>query len=100
MPAIQKSNLNYADYSWTAVPGDDPKKRVEDADRFSRKEGYEVLDLLNSLTGTNNSDLSVRTRQICEWMIHEKLPSNIQGRSKVISWIAANYSGLSSQYPH
>ncbi len=43
MPEIKKSDLNYDDYSWTAVPGDDPSKRVEDADRFSRKEGYEVL---------------------------------------------------------
>ncbi len=100
MPKIQKSHLNYDDYSWKTVPGDDPKKRVEDADRFSRQEGYEVLDLLNSLTGTNNDDLPVRTRQIYEWMIHEKLPSNIQGRTKVIDWIVANYSRLSSQYPY
>lgn len=99
MPALTKNDLKYKDYSWTAVPGDDPTKTKEDADRFSRKEGYEVLDLLNSLKGTNGPDLLVRTRQICEWMIHEKLPSNIQGRSKVIDWIAKNFSELSPQYP-
>ncbi len=100
MPAIKKSDLNYNDYSWTAVPGDDPKKTKEDADRFSRKEGYEVLDLLNSLKGKDNADLTVRTRQICEWMIHEELPGNIQGRSKVINWIRSNFSELSKQYPY
>lgn len=100
MPAVKKSDLNYDDYSWTAVPGDDPKKTKEDADRFSRKEGYEVLALLNSLTGNGNADLSIRTRQICEWIIHEKLPGNIQGRSKVIAWVASNFSELSKQYPH
>lgn len=99
MPAIKKADLNYSDYSWTAVPGDDPKKTQEDADRFSRKEGYEVLHLLNSLKGEGNVDLTVRTRQICEWMIHEKLPSGIQGRSKVIDWISKNYQELSVFYP-
>jgi hypothetical protein len=99
MPAIKRSDLNYKDYSWTAVTGDDPKKKVEDADRFSRKEGYEVLDLLNALTGGNGVDLTIHVRQVCEWMIHEHLPSNVQGRSKVISWIGSNYKALSPKYP-
>lgn len=99
MPEIKKSDLNYDDYSWTAVTGDDPKKTKEDADRFSRHEGYEVLTLLNSLKGEGQSDLSVRTRQICEWLIHEKLPSNIQGRVKVKSWIAKNFADLKKSYP-
>jgi hypothetical protein len=99
MPAIKKSDLKYDDYSWTAVPGDDPKKTVEDADRLSRNEGYEVLDFLNSLTGANGADLPLKTRQICEWMIHEKLPSTTQGRTKVTSWIVAKYPELSKNYP-
>lgn len=99
MPEIKKSDLKYSDYSWTAVTGDDPKKTKEDADRFSRKEGYEVLTLLNSLKGKDGQDLSVRTRQVCEWMIHEKLPSNIQGRAKVTTWIAQSYPTLSTSYP-
>lgn len=99
MPEIKKSDLHYNDYSWKAVPGDDPKKTKEDADRFSRKEGYEVLYLLNSLKGEKGADLSVRTRQICEWMIHEKLPSGTQGRDKVISWIVNNFTELSKDYP-
>jgi len=44
MAKINKGDLNYDDYSREAVPGDDPKKIKEDADRFSRKEGYEVLE--------------------------------------------------------
>ena len=82
------------------MPGDDPKKTKEDADRFSRHEGYEVLTFLNGLTAEKNKDLPVKVRQICEWMIHEKLPSNIQGRSKVRAWIAENYKVLSGEYPH
>lgn len=99
MPAIKRSDLNYDDYSWTAVPGDDPKKTAEDADRFSRNEGYEVLTLLNSLKGANGADLPVKTRQICEWMIHENLPSGTQGRKKVTSWIVTNYGDMKAAYP-
>jgi hypothetical protein len=100
MPEIKKSDLNYDDYSWTAVSGDDPEKKKKDADFFSRKEGYEVLTLLNSLKGKDKKDLLVRSRQICEWMIHEKLPSDIHGRTNVINWIAENYLELSVEYPH
>lgn len=99
MPDIKKSDLKYSDYSWTAVTGDDPTKTVEDADRFSRNEGYEVMTLLNSLNGTGGVDLSIKTRQICEWMVREKLPSTIQGRAKVVSWIVKNYPELSKGYP-
>lgn len=82
MPKITKADLTFDDYSWEAVPGDDPEKTVEDSDRFSRKEGYEVLDLLNAFKGKNGNDLPIQTRQILEWMIHEKLPSHIQGRDR------------------
>lgn len=100
MPHLTKADLNYDDYSWTAVPGDDPRKTVADADRFSRHEGYEVLNLLNSLTGQNGVDLAVHTRRVCEWMVHEKLPSNIQGRVNVKNWIAQNFTALLPSYPH
>lgn len=99
MPELKKSDLKYTDYSWTAVPGDDPKKTKEDADRFSRKEGYEVLKLVNSINGAGGADLSIHTRQIIEWMIHEKLPSNIQGRGSVKAWVAKNFADLKPDYP-
>lgn len=99
MPKLTSADLHYTDYSAKAVPGDDPKKTKEDADRFSRHEKYEVLDFLNSLTGSNGTDLPTRTRLIVEWMLHEKLPSDVQGRSKVMAWVVNNFQTLSAQYP-
>lgn len=99
MAKITSGDLKYSDYSWKAVPGDDPWKTKEDADRFSRKEGYEVLTLLNSLRTKEGDELSLRVLQICEWMIHEHLPSNVQGRQNVKSWIGQNYPALSPKYP-
>ena len=99
MAAIGRADLNYKDYSWTAVTGDDPTKTKEDADRFSRYEGYEVLTLLNSLTAANGVNLSLKSLLIAEWMIHEELPPTIQGREKVKKWIHENFSTLKLQYP-
>lgn len=99
MPQIEKKDLRYKDYSWEAVPGDDPSKTKEDSDRFSRHEGYEVLYLLNSLESANGGAPSIKTLQTVEWMIHEKLPSNIQGRSKVKQWIYSNYASLKDEAP-
>jgi len=99
MPKLTKNDLYYTDYSWTAVPGDDPTKVRADSDRLSRKEGYEVLDYLNSFTGPEKADLSKATRLILEWMVHEKLPSDIQGRSKINAWVVENFATLKASYP-
>lgn len=99
MPQITSDDLHYKnEYSWRAVPGDNPNKTKEDAERFSRNEGYEVLYLLNSLTA-NGKDLVKRTRLVCEWMIRTELPPTTQGRSNVINWIVENYPKLEPRYP-
>lgn len=101
MPQLEKSDLNYRhNYSPKAVKGDDPKKTVEDADFFNRHEEYEVLDLINSFKGDEGKDLTKKIRLTIEWMINEKLPSDIHGRKKVKNWIQENYPRLKNQYPH
>ncbi|WP_454909488.1 hypothetical protein [Variovorax gossypii] len=99
MPQLAKADLHYTDYSWTVVPGDDPTKVKADADRLSRKEGYEVLAYLNSFVGPEKADLSKATRLIIEWIVHEKLPSDVQGRTKVTAWIVENFPTLRPSYP-
>lgn len=45
----EESDLK-CEYSWTAIPGDNPKVTGEpDSTRFSRNEGYEVIYLINEL---------------------------------------------------
>ncbi|WP_146415286.1 hypothetical protein [Escherichia coli] len=94
MALIGRSDLYYKDYSWKAIPGDDPTKTAADRNRFSRQEGYEVLSMLNSLVA-----FSIREKLIAEWMIHEHLPSSIQGREQVRKWIIVNFTELKPKYP-
>jgi len=97
MPQITKEYLKYTDYSWEAVPGDDPDKRKKDADYFNRHEGYEVINILNSFND-DGRDISIEARQIIEWMLHEKLPSDIHGRRNTQEWVIDNFNKLSAEY--
>lgn len=96
-----KSDLYYSDYSDIAVPGDNPNKTKEDRERFSRYESYEVVDLINAIdfNGVHPIEITLKGQLIIEWMIHEKLPSDIQGRDEVIQWIKDNYMKMHAEFP-
>ena len=96
---MNRSDMNYHDYSWTAVPGDNPLMTKQDATRFSRHEGYEVLTLINSFSAAGGGDLPLKSQQIIEWMLHEHLPSNIQGREQVKAWVIKNFPTMKNSYP-
>lgn len=95
---IKASELFYEDYSETAVPGDDPTKRKEDSDRYSRKEKYEVVDMINSIAWKDDKN-SLNDLLIVEWMLHDKLPSTTQGRANVKAWVYAEYNNLKPLRP-
>lgn len=78
---------------------DDPRKTKEDATKFSRHEEYEVLTLINSFSDSNGKTLPLRSQQIIEWMIHDHLPSHIQGRQNVKNWVIEKFPTLKNQYP-
>ncbi len=98
MPALKSSDLRYS-YSWKVSEGDNPKLIAQDAHHLSRNEGYEMLLYLNSLTGSNGSDLPVRSRLIVEWMLKEHFKSTAPGRATVTQWVVENWDRLASKYP-
>lgn len=92
MAIYNKSNMVYGDYSWTAVRGDDPTISGEpDSTLFSRKEGYEVLYMINKcLTKWNLS--AIASGQKIEKMIRLHLPSDIRSQKNVYDWLNTNYN--------
>ncbi|HGY4713936.1 TPA: hypothetical protein ACNV1I_004643 [Klebsiella oxytoca] len=98
MADITKDELLFKDYNWKAKQqGDDPKKKKEDSDRFSRHEGYEMLYLLNE-GFSNSAELSVSTKQRIEWAIRTHLPSGTQSRRDVVSWVVKNNEAHKKAY--
>lgn len=75
-------------YIWTASKGDDPTIIGKvDAIRVSKKEGYEVLHLINALAdkwGFKNKESAFKL----EDMIHH---SAEMMRDKISAWISANW---------
>jgi hypothetical protein len=91
MSLLNKSDLNYK-YTWSSIPSDSPKvSGLLDKTRFSRREGYEVLYLINYLC--NQWEMKkVNSATRMEKMVNDSLPSNIQSQEGVKEWIQANWN--------
>ncbi|MBD3270354.1 hypothetical protein GF376_02410 [Candidatus Peregrinibacteria bacterium] len=91
MSLMSKSDLIYMDYKWSAYGNDDPKITGEpDSSLFSRKEGYEVLYLINKIASDNGLKQKSSGEKL-EKMIHEYLPSDTRSQVNVVKWIKANW---------
>jgi hypothetical protein len=99
MHLIEREDLRYHDYEWHALAIDEAASIPVSGVTFNRRHGYEVVDLLNELTGSGGSDLPLKTRLVCEWLIHEKLPTDVVERSQVIDWIVAHFAKLAVDFP-
>ena len=91
MALLNKSDLYYDDYSWTTYGDDDPEiTGSPDSTFFNRKEGYEVLYLINKIADKN--DLKKKSSgQKIEKMLHDHLPGNIRSQKNVYQWIVDNW---------
>lgn len=91
MGLITKKELYYTDYSWTVIPGDDPKVTGSpDSTLLSRKEGYEVLYFINAFCEIHELKQKGSATKV-ERMIREEVPSNIRSQEKIKSWIESNW---------
>ena len=90
MSIINKLELNYK-YTWSTISANNPKIIGKlDSTRFSRREGYEVLYLINKLCSEWRVK-KVESAIKMEKMINEKLPLNIQSQEDVKNWIYINW---------
>lgn len=91
MATFNKSDMQYTDYSWTAINGDDPTISGEpDSTLFSRKEGYEVLYMINKIL-KHRGLISTTSGQKVESMIRIELPSTTRSQKNVFNWINENW---------
>lgn len=91
MSKFKKSDMKYDHYSWKAIPGDDPKVTGKpDSTLFSRKEGYEVLYMINKVLEHRGLS-SVASGQKVETLIKDRLPSNVRSQENVFNWLNDNW---------
>ncbi|WP_440532078.1 hypothetical protein [Variovorax sp. YR566] len=90
MALLSKSDLVYA-YDWKASAGDNPKKTGSpDNDELNRKEGYEILDFINSFAAEHKL-VNKETGTKIEKMIRDHLPGNLRSRVNVKKWLVDNW---------
>lgn len=58
-----------------------------------------MLALINAHASRGDGDLEICVPKICEWMLHEKLPSGIQARVRVKDGLYGNDSVLCKGCP-
>lgn len=91
MATFNKSDMKHDHYSWTAVPGDDPKVTGKpDSTLFSRKEGYEVLYMINKVLDHQNQT-TTKSGQKVEDLIKNELPSDTRSQVNVFNWLNNNF---------
>ena len=87
---FKRSDLHYKDYTWEVTNGDDPDKRAMDRKFFSRREGYEVLSLLNHMIKELKLSRKEDVTEL-EIFIREELPEKSHGRENVIKLLKEHY---------
>ncbi|MCK5050211.1 MAG: hypothetical protein KAS53_00630 [Candidatus Cloacimonetes bacterium] len=90
MNLLSKSDLKY-EYSWTVYGNDDPEITGEpDSTLFNRKEGYEVIYLINKLAKKWKLKKKASGLKI-ERLINNELPGSIRSQENVKKWISDNW---------
>ncbi len=75
-------------YAWEAVGGDDPSARKIDATLFNRREGYEVVPMIQKVADHFDYGSEDDVRRV-EEVIHDELPGNVRGRKNVYEWLVS-----------
>jgi hypothetical protein len=89
MNLLNRSELKY-NYNWKPIPDNDPRfSGLPDKTLFNKKEGYEVLYLINSFA-ERYSLMKIETGQIIEELIQKELPFNYRCQIHVFEWLEEN----------
>lgn len=97
MPIFTKADLQYTDYSWTAIKGDNPRLTGNpDHAELNRREGYEVVDFIEGFctrhNDVNGNRLTKDHGKKAERLIRKHLPGDVRSRAKVDQWLLDNWA--------
>ncbi|MGE4552645.1 MAG: hypothetical protein AB7D57_06010 [Desulfovibrionaceae bacterium] len=79
------------DYKWSVVGGDDPDKRNNDSDLINRREGYEIVDLIDDVIDNLNAPVSEELVYGIEDDIHKKY-GKTRSRDDLLDALTIDYT--------
>lgn len=83
---VQKSMLDANAYEWQASEADDPTKTQQDAVMFNRKEGYEVIPMIQKVVNRFGFGTVEEVQRVAA-VIANELPGNVRSRKNVFNWL-------------
>lgn len=83
---VKRAMLDVKKYQWKAGDGDDKKSVAHDRIMFSRRQGYEVIPMLQKVANHFGYETEADVKRI-EEAIRTALPSNVRSRKNVFNWL-------------
>lgn len=88
---VKKAMINDKKYRWKSSKGDDPKKTSHDRIMFSRREGYEVIPMIQKVVNHFGYETEADVKRV-EEAINNALPGNVRSRKNVFNWLVNHLS--------
>jgi hypothetical protein len=83
---VKRSMLDTAKYEWTAGKGDDKKSVKHDAVMFNRRQGYEVVRMIQKICNAKGYDSPEDVKRVAH-VIATELPGNVRSQKNVQAWL-------------
>lgn len=83
---VKRSMLNTDKYEWQAGDGDDSKSIKHDAIMFNRKQGYEVIRMIQKVANHFGYESEADVKRIAD-VIATELPGNVRSQENVFNWL-------------
>jgi hypothetical protein len=91
MAITVRKDMLLGTYSWEAVGGDDPQAIRIDATLFNRREGYEIIPMIQKVVNHFGFETEADVQRV-EDLINSELPVNIRGKKNVLNWLIQRLS--------
>lgn len=89
---VKRAMIDVKKYRWEASKGDSPTKVSHDRVMFSRREGYEVIPMIQKVVNHFGYETEEDVKRV-EMAIRTALPGNVRSRKNVFSWLTAHLAG-------
>ncbi len=83
---VKRAMLDVKKFQWTAGEGDDKKSVAHDRIMFSRRQGYEVIPMIQKVVNHFGYETEEDVKRV-EEAIRSALPGNVRSRKNVFNWL-------------
>ncbi|MBP9500887.1 MAG: hypothetical protein KBF17_01880 [Candidatus Promineofilum sp.] len=88
---VQRSMIDAKKFKWEAGSGDDKTDVKHDRLMFSRRQGYEVVRMIQKVVNHFGYETEEDVKRV-EAAIRNDLPGNVRSQKNVLNWLVAHLS--------